>query len=139
MKEKTSSKKDTITKIITIVIIIMFVALLLILLPIIIIFGVLIYDLSFDTRTIETFTNENSNYTIKYQEIGCAAFFGPTKVKVILYNDKNRKIDQFTTFLYNDGKSPTKDNIEVIWLDNRVKIIIDGEEQSPDIHEMKYK
>lgn len=137
--KKDISKKDIVIKIISVIIMALLAIFSIFIIIAIVIFGSLIYSLSFDTRTIETFTNENNNYTIKFQEIGCAAFFGPTKVKVILYNDKKRKIDQFTTPLFNDGKSPTKDNISVIWLDDRVKIIIDGEEQPEEIHEINYR
>lgn len=138
MNKKTNTKKDIITKIISTIIIILIVLLLIVLLPILIIFGSLIYYMSFDVRTIGTYTNEQNNYTIKYQEIGCAAFFGPTKVKITLYNEKGRKKEWFYTKLFNDGKSPTNENITIIWLDDRVKIVIDGEEQSPDVHEIKY-
>ena len=137
MKENIS-KKDIVTKTISIMIMALLGIALLITIPIIITIGTVIYYMCFDVNTIGTYTNEQNNYTIKYQEIGCAAFFGPTKVKVTLYNEKGRPKKWFSTKLFNDGKSPTDDNITIIWLEDRVKIIISGEEQSDYIQEMIY-
>lgn len=137
MKENIS-KKDIVTKTISIMIMALLGIALLITIPIIITIGTVVYYMCFDVNTIGTYTNEQNNYTIKYQEIGCAAFFGPTKVKVTLYNEKGRPKKWFSTKLFNDGKSPTDDNITIIWLEDRVKIIISGEEQSDYIQEMIY-
>ena len=137
MKENIS-KKDVVIKIISIIIMALLGIALLITIPIIITIGTVVYYMCFDVNTIGTYTNEQNNYTIKYQEIGCAAFFGPTKVKVTLYNEKGRPKKWFSTKLFNDGKSPTDDNITIIWLEDRVKIIISGEEQSDYIQEMIY-
>ena len=92
----------------------------------------------FDIKTIGTYSNNENGYTVKYQEIGCAALFGPTKVKVTLYNERGRAKEWFSTKLFNDGKTPTDENITIIWLEDRVKIIISGEEQSDYIYEMTY-
>ena len=131
-------KKDIVTKIISVIIMILLGIMLVIIIPIIITIGTIIYYMYFDVKTIGTYTNDQNNYIIKYQEIGCAAFFGPTKVKVTLYNEKGRPKKWFSTKLFNDGKSPTDDNITIIWLEDRVKIIISGEEQSDYIQEMIY-
>lgn len=139
MTEKKNSKKDIVIKIISVIIMILLGIMLIIIIPIIITIGTIIYYLSFDVNTIGTYTNDQNHYIIKYQEIGCAAFFGPTKVKVTLYNEKGRPKKWFSTKLFNDGKSPTDDNITIIWLDDRVKIIIDGEEQPEEIHEINYR
>ena len=137
MKENIS-KKDIVTKTISIMIMALLGIALLITIPIIITIGIVVYYMCFDVNNIGTYTNEQNNYTIKYQEIGCAAFFGPTKVKVTFYNEKGRPKKWFSTKLFNDGKSPTDDNITIIWLEDRVKIIISGEEQSDYIQEMIY-
>ena len=57
---------------------------------------------------------------------------------IIGFGSNDISVANRATKLFNDGKSPTDDNITIIWLEDRVKIIISGEEQSDYIQEMIY-
>lgn len=101
--------------------------------------GMFIYNIEFKPVVITTVYNENNNYKVIFKSIGEPGWpFGPEKVKVILYNESNKKINSYNTKIFNDGKKSDKGNIIVIWFDDRARIVLSGEEQKNEIIEIKY-
>ena len=113
----------------------------LVILLIVVILSVLfmpIYYMNYKTKTISEIYGDN-NYKIVLKTIGESGFpFGDAKVKVTLYNDKNKKIDSFVAIIKNDGKNIGEENISVDWLEEKVEITLIGEEQEDKIYEMNY-
>ena len=92
--------------------------------------GMFIYNIEFKPAVITTIYNENNDYKIVFNSIGEPGWpFGPEKVKVILYDDNDKRINSYNTKIFNDGGKSDKSNIIVIWFDDRAKIILSGEEQ----------
>ena len=101
--------------------------------------GMFIYNIEFKPAVITTVYNENNNYKVVFKSIGEPGWpFGPEKVKVILYDDNDKKINSYNTKIFNDGGKSDKSNIIVIWLDDRARIFLSGEEQKDEIIEIKY-
>ena len=101
--------------------------------------GMFIYNIEFKPAVITTIYNENNNYKVVFKSIGEPAWpFGPEKVKVILYDEYDKKINSYNTKIFNDGGKSDQGDIIVIWLDDRARIILSGEEQKDEIIEIKY-
>ena len=98
-----------------------------------------IYNIKFKTTDIKTYTNQQNNYKVVFKQIGEPEWpFGRTKVKVVLLNKNNWRIDSITDYISNDGKNAGEENIVVIWYNDRVEVVLSGEEQSDITHKMKY-
>ena len=96
------------------------------------------YQLSWKKTTISTVTNEENGYSVTLQEVGQAFTFGPSDVRVILKNEKEKSIAKIDDIIHNDGKRLTDKNISVIWDDSAVTIILSGEEQKDKHHIIEY-
>ena len=107
-------------------------------LVILLIIGNFIYTIEFKPVEIETINNDNNNYKVVFKSIGEPSWsFGPQKVKVIIYKN-NKKIKTYNRKIFNDGAQCNKENFMVIWLDDRMKIVLSGDEQNDEIIEYKY-
>jgi len=118
--------------------IIMCIVIFVFLIPIMIV-GLILYRIYLKPTDISTNINQVNGYKIVFKQIGETGWpFGPTKVKVVLLNNKNRKIKSFSDYIANDGKTVDEYNIAVRWFDDRVNIILIGEEQKNKTYELKY-
>ena len=113
----------------------------LIIIPILVILLIIvnfIYTIEFKQTKIETINNDNNNYKVVFKSIGEPSWpFGPQKVKVIIYKN-NKKIKTYNKKIFNDGAQCNKENFMVIWLNDRMKIVLSGDEQNDEIIEYKY-
>ena len=105
-------------------------------LVILLIIGNFIYTIEFKQIEIETIYNKNNNYKVVFKSVGEPAWpFGPQKVNVIVYNG-NKIIKTYNRKIFNDGAQCDKENFMVIWLDDRIKIVLSGDEQKDEIIEL---
>ena len=102
------------------------------------IIGNFIYNIEFKPKKISTILNDNYHYAVEFKSIGEPAWpFGPQKVKVTIYKNL-KKVKTYNKKIFNDGAQCTKENFMVIWLDDRMKIVLSGDEQKDEIIEYKY-
>ena len=105
---------------------------------ILLIIGNFIYTIEFKQTNIETIISEKYNYAVEFKSIGEPAWpFGPQKVKVNVYKN-NKKIKTYNRKIFNDGAQCNKENFMVIWLNDRMKIVLSGDEQEEEIIEYEY-
>ena len=52
--------------------------------------------------------------------------------------DKEREIESFKEYIYNDGVPAREGNIKVEWFDNYVQVTLMGGEQDDDVHKIYY-
>ncbi len=107
-------------------------------LVILLIIGNFIYTIEFKQTKIETIINDKNHYAVEFKSIGEPAWpFGPQKVKVTVYKN-NKKIKTYNRKIFNDGAQCNKENFMVIWLNDRMKIVLSGDEQEDEIIEYEY-
>ena len=85
--------------------------------------------------TIATYENVENGYSVVFEEIGEAKFFGPSHVRVTLNDENGLRIDYVETTILNDGARLYEDHAFVLWKNDKVEITLDGSEQEPQIIE----
>ena len=95
------------------------------------------YEINYKLTEIATFQNEETGNAIIFQEKGSPFLFGPAEVKINLVNADGECVDDFTSTIQNDGAALQKDNVEVNWYPDYVEVILSGEEQQDEIHQLK--
>ena len=88
--------------------------------------------------TITEFENSEIGYILQFQEIGEPSLFGPSEVRIVLKNGNGKKLHQIETYIYNDGKNLSDENISVMWEETQVIVILDGEEQQEKSYAIEY-
>jgi len=94
-------------------------------------------DIDID-RTIGVYGNEDTGYSVTFEEMGVPFFFGPSSVKLTLTNENGKKIDEIQTSISNDGSRLYRENATVIWKDREVDITLHGCEQEDETYTMAY-
>ena len=80
-------------------------------------------------RTIDTQTN--GQYIIELQAISSPEWpFGPQDGRIVLKDNKNKRISSTNFVLSNDGKAMCESNWKVDWKKESVTVTIMGEEQN---------
>lgn len=89
--------------------------------------GFLIYKTEY--RKSEICSAENGPYRLVIYQIGEPGFpFGSGDCCLELYDQKSL-ISKMDITLTNDGKWPDENNFDILWHEDRVEIIVHGEEQ----------
>ena len=88
--------------------------------------------------TITEFENSEIGYILQFQEIGEPSLFGPSEVRIVLKNGNGKKLHQIETYISNDGKNLSDENISVMWEETQVIVILDGEEQQEKSYAIEY-
>ena len=88
--------------------------------------------------TITEFENSEIGYRVQFQEIGEPSLFGPSEVRIVLKNGNGKKLHQIETYISNDGKNLSDENISVMWEETQVIVILDGEEQQEKFYAIEY-
>lgn len=97
------------------------------------------YQVEWKRTTIAVFENEETGYSVVFQEIGTAFLFGPSKVEVSLEDEAGKTVDEITARIYNDGSNLFKGNLSVSWMDTGVQITLHGEEQEDKIYTLSWR
>ena len=88
--------------------------------------------------TITEFENSEIGYILQFQEIGEPSLFSPSEVRIVLKNGNGKKLHQIETYISNDGKNLSDENISVMWEETQVIVILDGEEQQEKFYAIEY-
>lgn len=97
-----------------------------------------VYEIEWKKTVITELKNEETGCSVVLQEIGSPFSFGPSKVQVILENEKGNIIDEAEDRIYNDGKTLYAGNISVVWTDTGVNVTLHGEEQEDSVLKLQY-
>ena len=101
--------------------------------------AIFIYITEIRITNVAEFVNEKNNYKVVFQAVGEPEWpFGKTKVKITLVDSNNKRIKSFEEYISDDGAVAREENIKVNWYDDYVEIVLIGEEQEDDVHELKY-
>lgn len=93
-----------------------------------VLFSVLIYKTSYEVKTVDTSASPDGQYVLLFQSVGEPAFsFGSAPGKLALKKD-GKTISTAEFEIANDGGRFTDFNWRVTWLDDRVEILLCGEE-----------
>lgn len=91
--------------------------------------GALKYKTDYARKEINTYYSDDKTYKLIVYTIGEPEWsFGPGKCRFVLSKD-GKEISNFNFKHSNDGKWATADDFNVSWMDDKVKIIVSGEEQ----------
>lgn len=97
--------------------------------------------LSYETgfKKIDELKNVETGHSVIFQEVGCPVSFGPSRVQIILENEKGEVVDEVEDRIYNDGKILQKGNISVVWTDTGANVTLSGEEQEDKFLKLQYR
>lgn len=98
-----------------------------------------LYELEWKKTVITELENTQTGHSVTLQEIGSPFLFGPSRVQIILRNEKGKRVDQAEDYIYNDGKSLDEGNISVIWTDTSANATLYGEEQGDRLLVLQYQ
>lgn len=88
------------------------------------------YQTKYAKILIETYICNNKKYQLEIYEIGEPKWpFGETNCRFILKSE-SKTISSYDFYIFNDGARVHKENFEVKWANDYIKIIVDGEEQA---------
>lgn len=91
--------------------------------------GTLKYKTDYARKEINTYYSDDKTYKLVIYTIGEPEWpFGSGKCRFVLSKD-GKDITNFNFKQSNDGKWATADDFNVSWFDDKVKIIVSGEEQ----------
>lgn len=94
------------------------------------------YQMEWKQTTIAIYDNAETGHRVVFQEIGETFLFGPSKVEICLEDETGKALDAVTARIYNDGSNLDNGNLTVKWTDGGVQIILHGDEQEDEIHEL---
>ena len=99
--------------------------------------GVIYVDNYKETELCE-YTSDDASYKLEIVELGkISEPYGPTNCAFKLYlNDE--QIDKYKFIVLNDGELPDEENFEVEWLEDKVKIMVSGEDQKDKLYYLTY-
>ncbi len=97
-----------------------------------------VYTTEYKETTIVQITNEETGYTVTFNEVGEAFLLGNSEVKVILEDENGEKIAEIIDTIGNDGKRLGEENISVLWCEDEVRVTLHGEEQEDELHVIEY-
>lgn len=101
-----------------------------------VLFGAILYKTEFERKLIETYISDNGEYQLDVYEIGEPDWpFGSTHCGFVL-SHCNSVISRMKFTIYNDGGWAHSSNFLVSWHDDKVSIIVSGEEQSDTLYNL---
>lgn len=104
------------------------------------IFSCLIFTTKIKVTNVSEYTNPVNNYTILFQAVGEPEWpFGRTKVKLTLLDNDKKKIKTFESYISDDGRNASEENINVQWFENHVEVTLSGSEQDDDNFKIYFK
>lgn len=98
-----------------------------------------LYEVEWKKTVIIELENTETGHSVILQEIGSPFSFGPSKVQIILENEKGELVDEAEDYIYNDGKNLNQGNISVIWTDTSANVTLCGEEQEDKSLVLQYQ
>lgn len=98
-----------------------------------------LYEVEWKKTVIIELENTETGYSVILQEIGCPVSFGPSRVQIILENEKGELVNEAEYLIYNDGKNLDQGNISVIWTDTSANVTLCGEEQEDKSLALQYQ
>lgn len=97
------------------------------------------YETGFKKTVIAELKKVETGHSVIFQEVGCPVSFGPSRVQIILENEKGAVVGEVEDRIYNDGKILQKGNISVVWTDTGANVTLSGEEQEDKFLKLQYR
>ncbi|MDO5025073.1 MAG: hypothetical protein Q4E03_00910 [Trueperella sp.] len=95
------------------------------------------FYLEYHLSEIARDNSPDNSQTVIFYEVGSAILFGPSTVRLVLEDDGVERAKQDLT-INNDGKSLDAANWSPIWFEDRVRVFIYGEEQTPQYCDLQF-
>lgn len=87
---------------------------------------------------VSTVSSPDGAYQVAFQMRGEPAWpFGPVKVLVTVLEKDGTVVEKLESSIANDGGPAFPANMQVVWQANTVEIILNGEEQEDETHQIQ--
>lgn len=98
--------------------------------------GAILYKTEIERNEIEAYMSDDGEHELVIYQIGEPDWsFGSTHCRFVL-SSENKIISEYNFLISNDGAPARSSNFAVNWYDDRVVIIVNGEEQRDEAYNL---